>query len=174
MKYLLDGEETSRLLFRPLRLDDFDAWLPFYQNPLSTQHWVGGSQIPKTACSEDFERTFYRYQNNLGGKNALISKKTGELIGQCGLLKQTVDGIEELEIGYSILPEFWKRGYATEAAQHCKYYAFKHQLSESLISIISLENKGSQKVALNNGMHIDKTTTYSNNPVYIYRVTALF
>lgn len=40
--------------------------------------------------------------------NALIHKETGIFIGQCGLLKQMVDGIDELEIGYSLLPEHSK------------------------------------------------------------------
>ena len=102
--------------------------------------------------------------------NALIEKESGRLIGHCGLLVQIVDGIPELEIAYSLLPEFWNKGYAIEAAMKCRDFAFANNFSDSLISIISLTNIPSEKVALKNGMHIDKRTIYSNNEVNIFRV----
>lgn len=102
--------------------------------------------------------------------NALTLKASGQLVGICGLLVQTVDGIEELEIGYSILPKFWLQGYAFEAAQKCKHFAFEKGFSDSLISIIHVDNVPSQKVALKNGMFLDKTTIYRDNPVHIFRV----
>ena len=172
MKYLLEGEETNRILFRKLIPTDFDAWLPFHQNPLSTEHWDGLPEDPKVACQQWFTKIFHRYKNDLGGMNALIHKKTGLLIGQCGLLVQNVDGVQELEIGYSILPHYWKKGFASEAAIKCKEYAFEHRLAPSVISIIHIHNIGSQKVAKNNGMRLDKTTTYAHNPVHIFRISA--
>jgi RimJ/RimL family protein N-acetyltransferase len=85
-------------------------------------------------------------------------------------LVQQVDGIQELEVGYSILPDYRKMGYATEAAGACKLFAFNNQLTPSLISIIHTGNLPSRRVALNNGMHKEKVTIYRGNPVNIYRV----
>ncbi|WP_282161237.1 GNAT family N-acetyltransferase [Ulvibacterium marinum] len=174
MGLLLNGEETKRLKFRNLLSMDFEAWLPFHKDPRSTQYWEGLPKDPQTACREQFDRVFERYEKKLGGMNALILKSDGNLIGICGLLIQTLDGLQELEIGYSILPEYWKQGYATEAAVKCREYAFKNKLADSLISIIHVDNKPSQKVALNNGMHLDKTTIYKDNPVQIYRIRSPF
>ena len=169
-KYLLENQTSERLVFRRLKPSDFDDWLPFYHNPKSTQFWEGLPSDPIVACRTQFDRVFERYENNLGGMNALISKASGELIGICGLLVQTVDDIQELEIGYSVLPKFWLQGYAFEAAQKCKEFAFENDFSDSLISIIHVDNIPSQKVAQKNGMHLDKTTTYKDNPVHIFRV----
>ena len=170
MKYLLDGEESQRLFFRKVQKTDFEAWLPFHQEPLSALYFAGYKEEPEIACQHWFDKIFHRYENDLGGLNALISKETGKLVGMCGLLIQTVDEIEELEIGYSLLPEYWKKGYATEAANKCREFATQHKFRSSIISIIHIDNIGSQKVALNNSMHLDKTTTYKGIPVHIFRV----
>ncbi|MEC8832313.1 MAG: GNAT family N-acetyltransferase [Bacteroidota bacterium] len=158
------------MVFRRLKPSDFEDWLPFYHDPRSTQYWEGLPTDPIEACKTQFDRIFERYKNNLGGMNALISKESGELVGICGLLVQSVDDIQELEIGYSVLPTFWRQGFAFEAAKKCKEVAFKNNFAKSLISIIHVDNLPSQKVALKNGMLLDKTTIYKNNPVHIFRV----
>lgn len=168
--YLLTGQETQRLKFRKLEATDFKTWLAFHQNPLSSKFWEGLPDDPTLACEHWFDKAFYRYDNKLGGMNVLLNKQTNEFIGQCGLLIQTVDGIKELEIGYSLLPKHWKQGYAIEAAKKCKAFAKENSLAKSLISIIHVDNIPSQKVALNNGMQRDKSTIYDGNPVHIFRV----
>ena len=105
--------------------------------------------------------------------NALIEKQTGKLIGHCGLLVQTVDEVTDLEIGYSLLPTFWNKGFASEAAKKCRDFAFENNFATSLISIISVTNTPSQGVAIKNGMRIDKLTNYRGNKVIIYRVDAI-
>ena len=169
MKLLLEGQESERLFFRKVQESDFDSWLPFHEEPESMKHFAGDPGEPREACKKWFEKVFHRYENDLGGLNALISIETGEFIGMCGLLIQTVDGIQELEIGYSILPTHWKKGYASEAAIKCKEYAVGKKLSDSIISIIHIDNIGSQKVAIRNGMSLDKTTEFKGIPVHIYR-----
>ena len=172
MKYLLEGEESKRLSFRKVKFSDFLEWLPFHEEPLSSQYWSGLPNDPKVACEEQFRTIFQRYEEGSGGMNALILKSESKLAGLCGLLVQMVDGQQELEIGYSILPEYWGAGLATEAAHKCKEIAFSNKWSSSLISIIHIDNLPSQKVALKNGMRLDKTTTYKDNPVHIFRCYA--
>lgn len=170
MRLLLEGEKTSRLNFRKITPSDFNSWLPFHEEPLSTQYWEGEKKSAIEACKEQFKCFFERYSNNTGGMNALINTNTNDFIGICGLLEQKVDSISEIEIGYSILPKYWKQGYASEAAKKCKYFAIANKISESIISIIHIDNIPSQKVAIANGMFLDKTTTYKENPVHIYRI----
>ena len=171
MKFLLNNQESQRLIFRKVKLSDYDEWLEFHKNPLSSQYWIADFESPEKECEKWYERQFFRYQNDLGGMNALIEKKSQRLIGHCGLLVQEVDHITELEVGYSILPEFWKRGFATESARKCMDFAFQNDLSDSIISIISITNIPSEKVALKNGMRIDKVTEYKRNKVNIFRIT---
>lgn len=170
MKYLLNGQESDRLLFRKVRLSDFNSWLAFYENPATSKHWILENNSAEIECKRWYDKQFYRYENDYGGMNALIEKQSNLLVGHCGLLVQVVDGITELEIGYSLLPEFWKKGFATEAAKKCKDFAFDNNLSDSLISIISLTNIQSESVALKLGMTSEKVTVYKGNNVNIFRV----
>lgn len=170
MKYLLEGQETRRLLFRKINDSDFNDWLKFFEDPITSIHWDEERETPRIACEKWYQKQRARYENDQGGMNALIEKSNGRLIGHSGHLMQTVDGISELEIAYSLLPEFWNKGYAIEAAQHCRDVAFRNNFANSLISIISLTNLPSQKVAFKNGMKIEKETLYKENKVYIFRV----
>lgn len=168
--YLLEGTSTARLLFRKVRKTDFEAWLPFFEDPSSTAYWEGIPSDPVEACREQFNRIFDRYRRDLGGMNALIHRETGALLGLAGLLVQQVDGVVELEIGYSLLPMARGQGYASEAALHCRNEAFGHGWSETLISIIHVRNEPSMRVARRMGMHPEKDTRYKGNPVRIFRI----
>jgi RimJ/RimL family protein N-acetyltransferase len=171
MKYLLQGQNTGRLLFRNIVKEDFLDWLPFFEDPETSKYWVMEKEEPSVMCEKWYEKQFARYENDRGGMNALVEKKSGRLIGHAGLLVQRVDDVTELEIAYSILPAFWNSGFASEAAQACREYAFKNNFAESLISIISVTNIPSESVARKNGMTIDKITVYNNNTVNIFRIT---
>jgi ribosomal-protein-alanine N-acetyltransferase len=173
-KYSLEGQESERLIFRKITQDDFAIWLTFCQDFDSLKYIFSQEQLlivdPNVRCSIWFARVFNRYENGLGGMNALIDKNTNEFVGQCGLLIQTIDDQEELEIGYALMPDHRGKGYATEAAIKCKEFAFQNNFSESIISIIIPENIASIKVAQNNGMLLEKTTISKGDKVNIYRV----
>ncbi len=157
MKYLLTGQETERLKFRLLKPDDFDSWVDlFKENKVAGFLEMDPTLSPTDLCKAWFDKSFNRYQNDLGGMNVLIDKKTNRFVGQCGLLIQTIEEVKRLEVGYSILPKFWNQGYAFEAALKCKNYAFENNFTDSLISVVHIENIGSEKVALKNGMTFEK------------------
>lgn len=171
MKYTLEGTESDRLIFRLLEPNDFETWLPFFEHP-NARRFIGLENLKtgKKMCEKWFEITFGRYKDDKGGMNVLIDKYTNKFIGQCGLLIQEVDRIQEMEIGYSMLPMHWNKGYATEAAKKCKEIAFSRDYTNSLISIIHVENILSEKVARKNGMTIDKKTVFKDMPVNIFRI----
>jgi RimJ/RimL family protein N-acetyltransferase len=170
---LLVGEESERLLFRKVTDADFATWLTFCEEENALKYIFSKADqllTPIQKCEKWFEKVNNRYENSLGGMNALIEKETGNLVGQCGLLIQTIDGVEELEIGYSLLKDFRGMGYAIEAASKCKDFAIKNKLSDSLISVIIPENFSSIAVAEKNGMTREKITIQHGDSVAIYRI----
>jgi [ribosomal protein S5]-alanine N-acetyltransferase len=170
MKYLLHGHQTSRLVFREIRRTDFLDWLEFFKDHTSFQYWNADLASPEVECEQWYKKQFARFENDLGGMNALIEKYSGNLVGHMGLVVQKVDEVSELEVAYSLLGSYRGRGYATEGVIACRDFAFQNKFSESLISIISLTNLPSARVAIRAGMSISKQTIYNNNPVNIFRL----
>ncbi|MFT4695748.1 MAG: ribosomal-protein-alanine N-acetyltransferase [Urechidicola sp.] len=173
MNYLLTGEETERLSFRLLNNEDYDSWLPLFERKNVAKFLLlDHSLSQKELCDKWFEKSMMRYEKKLGGMNVFFDKVSGEFIGQCGLLIQNIEDVEYLEVGYSILPTHWNRGYASEAAIKCKNFAFENDLTDSLISIIHKENIGSRKVAINNGMSLFKNNLKNPNTDFdMYRIS---
>ncbi len=172
--YLLTNQNSHRLIYRMVEPTDFNIWLEFCRYSDSLKYIFSQQNLllePKERCKLWFDKVFFRYENKLGGMNALIEKETKSFVGQCGLLVQTVDKKKELEIGYSLIPQFRKKGFALEASKKCRDFAFENNFTDSLISIINLDNIDSIKVAVNNGMTLEKQTFFEETPVNIYRIT---
>lgn len=161
--------ESERLIFRKLDMDDVVVWMEYFASAEALK-FMPFKLNDREACVAWIERALWRYEKYGMGLWALIDKNSNVMIGQCGLLVQDVDGNQELEIGYHLIPRFWKHGYATEAAKACKEFAIEHRLADSLISIIHIDNINSQKVAERNGMSREKQTTFWDYPVYVYRM----
>ncbi len=165
---MLHGSNTSRLLFRRLKKDDYLPWIEFFKSPEALKYvFISPGDIQQ--CKSWIQRQLERYERDGIGLYALINEQN-IMVGQAGLLVQQVESKQEIEISYHLIPRFWGNGYATEAARYCKEFAFANDLARSLISIIHIENFRSQKVALKNGMFKEKTTVFKGYPVDIFRV----
>jgi ribosomal-protein-alanine N-acetyltransferase len=78
---------------------------------------------------------------------AMELKETGQLIGDCGLTYQDVEGRRELEIGYHVVERERRKGYATEAARACLDFGFSRTPCESICSVVRPANTASCAVA---------------------------
>ncbi len=105
---------------------------------------------------------------------AVERKSDGRYIGHVGLLHwDDVDGREDVEVAYMLLPEFWGSGYATEAARAAKDWAFAHLDVDRVVSFIVVQNEPSVKVAERNGMVRLKRNEANRfgQPIYVYGIT---
>ena len=76
---------------------------------------------------------------------AVIEAATGEFVGRVGPWQP--EGWPGFEIGWTLRPKFWGRGYATEAAAECVRYAFTAMDRPRVISLIAPGNVRSIRVA---------------------------
>lgn len=146
--------QTKRLLLRELEERDFDDLAQILQDPevvYAYEHTFSQQDV-----REWLNRQRARYQKDGFGLWALVWKETGEMVGQAGLTMQQCEGEEFLEIGYLLKKRFWHRGFATEAAEGCKQYAFTILGADRVSSIIKIDNQPSVRVALAIGMKKEK------------------
>ncbi|HEX2623355.1 MAG TPA: GNAT family N-acetyltransferase, partial [Phototrophicaceae bacterium] len=87
---------------------------------------------------------------------ATIDKATHQLIGRCGLLPQTIEGLAEVEVTYLLDKKYWRQGLGTEAAQAILYYGFEQLHLARLICTIDPDIQTSKKVAMRIGMTLEK------------------
>jgi len=165
----MHGVTTGRLLFRAISMDDRPWWME-YINSANTIRFMSLTVGSDDSCREFIQRALDRQRTDGSGLNAIIEQATGKPVGMIGLLTQVVDGVDELEVGYHLLPSAWGKGYATEAAIACKDFAREHQLVPSVISLIDHENFASQAVARRNGMAYERDTVHRGTPAMVWRV----
>lgn len=147
MKMIL---ETERLYLREMEQSDFDSLCKILKDEETMYAYEGA--FNDAEVQEWLDKQFSRYDKYGFGLWAVILKKTGVMIGQCGLTMQQWKEKELLEIGYLFQRSYWHKGYATEAAKACKKYAFEVLNADEVCSIIRDTNIASQNVAIRNGM----------------------
>ena len=90
---------------------------------------------------EYFQRRILgHYETHGFGLWALFLTDTKEFIGLAGLISQTINGIEEVELAYRLHPNYLSKGYATESAIAIAEHAFATMKIDRLVSIIDPKN----------------------------------
>ena len=158
--------ETKRLILREMTLNDEESLLKVFSNSEAMQFYPKPFDCQMTQTW--IERNMQRYSQDGFGLWALVLKESGECIGDCGLVVQEVDGVEEVEVGYHVRRDLWGKGYATEAAQCCQVYGFNRLGFKKLISLIHPANIASRRVAEKNAMRLVKELNWKDRLVYVY------
>lgn len=87
-----------------------------------------------------------------------------------GLVPQTIDGVEEIEIGYWISRKHWCKGYATEAAKVVRDYGLIKFDRKKLISLIQPGNVASKRIAHKLGMNFEKEIVLGGQNVHVHSI----
>jgi RimJ/RimL family protein N-acetyltransferase len=158
--------ETARLRLRRFRREDIDAVFAIIGDAIAMKYYP--KTFDRNDAEEWVERNFRRYAEHGYGFFAVTLKDADEMIGDCGIIHQSIDGKDELELGYHFRRDRWGRGYATEAAKACMEFAFRTLDAEKLISLIRPENMPSRRVAERNGMKIERQIVHWGLPHLVY------
>jgi len=156
--------ETERLLLRPHRLDDFDAYAQMWGDPV-VLHYMGGGLHTR-------EQSWSRFLRQIGvwhclgfGFFALEDKATGMFAGECGfhdLRRDVFPSIEgTMEAGWALVPAMQGKGLAEEAMRAALGWAALHGRGDRLTAIINPANAASLRVAEKLGFHRFADGTYN-------------
>ncbi|CAM3313837.1 GNAT family N-acetyltransferase [Zobellia roscoffensis] len=161
---------TDRLELRATSQDDAD----FIYQLLNSPNWldyIGDRKIYSKAHAEAYINTKIIPQfKRLGfGNYTIIRKSDRAKIGSCGLYDR--EGLSNIDIGYALLPEYAKKGYAFEAALKLKEMAFSTFQLEKLCAITSKDNISSQKLLSKLGLESKETITLPGDTIELMLYT---
>lgn len=147
--------ETARLNLRHLSTDDASFILELLNDPSFIQN-IGDRGVRTLADAEAYilKGPVASYEKNGFGLDLVILKETGEPIGICGLIKR--DTLEDVDIGYALLPKFWSKGYAVEAALAVMEFGQKVMGLKRIVAITVPQNQGSIRVLEKIGFKFEK------------------
>lgn len=141
--------KTERLYLRKMTEHDFDElykiladlenmkYYPYAFDECRVRNWI--------------QRNIDRYQTLGFGLWAVCLKDTDEMIGDCGLTMQLINGQIKPEIGYHIRADKQRKGYAKEAAIAVRDWTFNNTPFNNVYSYMKYTNVPSCKTAISWG-----------------------
>jgi RimJ/RimL family protein N-acetyltransferase len=147
--------ETDRLILRQLSVED----APFILDLLNQPAWlrfIGDRGVRTIGDAERHIRTVYMasYERHGFGLYLTELKKGSTPIGMCGLIKR--ESLDDVDIGFVFLPQFWSRGYAFEAASAIMQYARNLLKLNRLVAIATPDNERSIKLLKRLGLAFER------------------
>src|SRR5262245_37459408 len=137
--------QTERLVVRWLETDD----APFIVDLLNQPSWLRyiGDRGVKTlddARRYLLEGPIEMYRRVGFGLYLLEQRDTREPVGMCGLIKR--DTLDDVDLGFALLPQFWGQGYAFEAADAVLAYGRGAVGLQRIVAICTPDNESSVKL----------------------------
>src|SRR5574342_361855 len=152
--------ETERLILRRFVPADAGFIRELLNEPSFIQN-IGDRGVRTLSDAERYilNGPVASYARNGFGLYLVALKETNESIGMCGLIKRDV--LEDVDIGYAFLPEFWSKGYAVESALAVKTYARDVIGLKRMVAITDPANEGSIRVLEKLGLRFEKMVRLS-------------
>ncbi|MBE5787075.1 MAG: GNAT family N-acetyltransferase [Clostridiales bacterium] len=162
--------DTKRLILRRITQEDYESWRQILSDPETMRYYP--APFDQAGVQRWIDWTMDHYARYGFGLWAVILKKTGEFIGDCGITMQNIHGQMLPEIGYHIHKNHWRKGYASEAARACRDYAFDTLHFSAVYSYMTSENVPSYGVAMKIGMQlVEEYRDEAHGLTRVYRIT---
>ena len=167
---------TERLVLRPVTAGDHAALLAHWTQPDVRRFLFDGAALSSAEVAETIEesirdfaaRGFGVWLIELGSAPGLVGTATG-FVGTAGLRPLGGSG---LEIFYSLAPDAWGRGYATEAARAVVEYGLGPLGLPEVLAEVDEGNGASVAVVKRLGMTPYAVVPGLLGPMTRYRTTA--
>lgn len=150
--------ETPRLVLRRLSIEDAPFVLRQVNEP-SFLRFIGDRGVRSLEDARDYilKGPVASYERFGFGLCRVELKSAGEPIGMCGLVKR--DSLDDIDVGFAFLPEYWGNGYAVESVSAVIEHARDVLGLRRLVAITSVDNAGSLAVLQKVGFELERLIT---------------
>jgi [ribosomal protein S5]-alanine N-acetyltransferase len=162
--------QTPRLLLR--RMTEADAPLIYALNSSpDVLKYLHEPELKDEADARRVIRDIIMPQYSLYnlGRWAILLKETNAFIGWCGLKYRPE--LEETDLGYRLMRQYWGHGYAAEAAKYCLAYGLDILNVETITGRAHIDNSASLAILEKIGMQYVKDETVDDCPVKTYTIS---
>jgi ribosomal-protein-alanine N-acetyltransferase len=162
--------QTRRLILRSFLEEDVDVMAQLFANPDFMRFSLGVFTERKQTIAF-IEKVMGWDRAGIPSQFAVVPRGQDAIIGYCGFFHHLEHGIEDVEIGYRLNPDYWNRGLITEAARAVRDHGFRDRRLSRVISLVHPENVPSRRVAEKNGMKLEKEIMFRGFPTLVYAMT---
>ena len=154
---------TERTLLIKYDDSDFKAFCKVICNDEVMYHISGKGYIPEIA-KKKFESILNTNQeNDFYGCYKVINKQDRSVIGFAKIVPFETD---MMEIGYALIPEYWRKGLTAEMVQQLVSTGIQYFNDKRIIAIVNLDNIGSLKVLEQFKFITYKTEPFKGSPCH--------
>ena len=158
---------TERLLLSKFQAADFSDYLRLVQN-LDVMRYITEKELSQEEAQNNFKKILRINQQY--PKIGVFAARHQSDHAFYGLGKLVPLENEGLEIGYSLLPEYWGKRYATEMVEHLIRFARETTDFQNLVGIIDPLNAPSKKILTNFRFEFYKKGKVYDLPADYYRL----
>ena len=158
--------QSERLLFREFTTNDAPLIYSLNIHPEVVQYVHELPVTDMASATENLQRILTQYKEYGYGRWAVFTRDQNEFIGWCGLKYRPER--KEMDLGYRFIPQYWGKGYATEAALATLRYGFETLQLARIHAMAHIENPRSLKVLEKIGMQHIGYETVDTCPVKTY------
>jgi len=145
---------TERLILRPFRREDVPLYQAICADPV-VMAFLGG--VWTADYTEAVMAQANRGAGTAGGMVAVERKSDGAFLGSAGLgVEQWY--LDDIQVGWRLIPQYWGHGYATEAGAAWLAYGFETLGRDRIIAMADTPNHRSIAVMRRLGMTFDHET----------------
>jgi ribosomal-protein-alanine N-acetyltransferase len=161
--------ETERLLMRKFTPADLERLIEIRSDD-EVAWGIGGATAQSREFNEDrLQFHFDCYEKHGFGMMAMIWKETGEFFGWSGL--QPLQETGEIEVGYGMAKEYWRRGIGVECAQAWLKFGFEKCGLERIVAVALPDNVGSWRIVEKCGMTFEKNVENYGMNLVLYAIS---
>jgi RimJ/RimL family protein N-acetyltransferase len=161
---------TARLSAEPLTEGHLADLLAMHADPVQMEMLDGVRDEAQTR--EYLDRNLAHWAEHGFGLWMVRDPATSAIVGRALVRTLALDGADEVEIGYSLRPDYWGRGLGTAIAAACIRYAFDVLRLPSVVALTQPHNVRSRRVLEKVGMHYERDVTHGDRSHVVYRRAA--